>query len=192
MKKSKKNIKPIKKDKNGFTLVELLAVIVVLALLILIAGRAVFAQIEKSRKNTFRTEILTIGKAADDMFKTSSIDNDTWTVTIGTDEYEYACATPEELKDGGFLEFSDSKTFNGRIQVFRNTATEEKTVYVTVEDGRRYAYVNQKLSDIEDRNVDDPILTNYKTDSLDAADESCPADEAAVTAIPVAIPVPTT
>ncbi|HOZ89193.1 MAG TPA: type II secretion system protein [Bacilli bacterium] len=180
MKKPKKNIKPIIKDKSGFTLVELLAVIVVLALLILIAGRAVFAQIEKSRKNTFRTEILTFGKAMEEYFNSESIagGTGTFTVTIGTKDYEYACASPDDLKTKGFLDFSDAKTFEGRMQLFREAGTEDEVVFIAINDGRRYGYVNQSLSTIEAGTVDD--IEKFSNSMLGTADvAACPTNETA-------------
>ena len=43
-------------NKKGFTLVELLAVIVILAVIILVAMNAVIPQMEKARKSAFVTE----------------------------------------------------------------------------------------------------------------------------------------
>lgn len=43
-------------NKKGFTLVELLAVIVILAVIILVAMNAVIPQMQKARKNAFITE----------------------------------------------------------------------------------------------------------------------------------------
>lgn len=177
MKKPKKNIKPIKKDKNGFTLVELLAVIVVLALLILIAGRAVFAQIEKSRKNTFRTEVLTFGKAMDEYFGVATADNSdagTRIVTIDSTEYEYLCSTIANLKVLGYIDYSSSKIYNGRIEVFRKTSSQDKDIYISIDDNKRYAYLNQKLSSIEKSNTDTSDMLVAYTSSLLNKDKSCP------------------
>lgn len=46
----------MKLNKKGFTLVELLAVIVVLALVMVVAGRAIGGSLESSKKNAMKTE----------------------------------------------------------------------------------------------------------------------------------------
>ena len=53
------------KNKKGFTLVELLAVIVILAVIILIAVNAVLPQMNRARKNSFADEALNYLKAAE-------------------------------------------------------------------------------------------------------------------------------
>ena len=55
-------------NKKGFTLVELLAVIVILAVIILVAMNAVIPQMENARKNSFKTEVETFAKAAETFF----------------------------------------------------------------------------------------------------------------------------
>ena len=46
----------MKLNKKGFTLVELLAVIVVLALLMVVAASSIGSALENSKKNTLKTE----------------------------------------------------------------------------------------------------------------------------------------
>lgn len=60
-------------NKKGFTLVELLAVIVILAVIVLIAMNAVIPQMEKARKNAFLTEVETFGKAAQTWYTAQKI-----------------------------------------------------------------------------------------------------------------------
>ena len=55
----------MKKNQKGFTLVELLAVIVILAVIILIAVNAVLPQMQKARKKSFADEGLAFAKAAE-------------------------------------------------------------------------------------------------------------------------------
>lgn len=55
----------MKKSQKGFTLVELLAVIVILAVIILIAVNAVLPQMQKARKKSFADEGLSFAKAAE-------------------------------------------------------------------------------------------------------------------------------
>lgn len=59
-------------NKKGFTLVELLAVIVILAVIILIAINAVLPQMERARKNSFADEVMNYTKAAETKYVTES------------------------------------------------------------------------------------------------------------------------
>lgn len=177
MKKPKKNIKPIIKDKSGFTLVELLAVIVVLALLILIAGRAVFGQIDKARKNAFRTEVIDISTAAEELF-TIQLSDGTTLATIPVDKegvetsYNYACYTIADLKNEGSIKISNSKLYTGYVEVFKElafTGNETKSeVVVSITDGKRYNINNYKLATVETETAKD-IITGYVTKA-----DACP------------------
>lgn len=68
-------MKHIKVEKNvrGFTLVELLAVIVVLAIVMLLAVQAVFPQMIKARKNAFAIEANAAIDAAQSYYMTASL-----------------------------------------------------------------------------------------------------------------------
>lgn len=66
----------MKKDKKGFTLMELLAVIVILSVLILLAMPAVLRLMENSRKNSFLTEANSITRIAKNYYEKKRIDNE--------------------------------------------------------------------------------------------------------------------
>lgn len=63
-------------NKKGFTLVELLAVIVILAVIILIAINAVLPQMERARKNAFADEVMNYAKAAESKYVTEAQEED--------------------------------------------------------------------------------------------------------------------
>jgi len=63
------------KNKKGFTLVELLAVIVILAVVILVAINAVLPQMAKARKNSFADEVINYGKAAETAYVSSDMED---------------------------------------------------------------------------------------------------------------------
>ena len=75
------------KNKKGFTLVELLAVIVILAVIILIAVNAVLPQMNRARKNSFADEAMNYLKAAETKYVEGALNTTTEgsTVTIGVD-----------------------------------------------------------------------------------------------------------
>ena len=62
-------------NKKGFTLVELLAVIVILAVIILVAINAVLPQMAKARKNSFADEVINYGKAAETAYVSSDMED---------------------------------------------------------------------------------------------------------------------
>lgn len=64
-------------NRKGFTLVELLAVIVILAVIILVAMNAVIPQMEKARINAFVTEVQTFAKGAETWYTQQSISGNT-------------------------------------------------------------------------------------------------------------------
>lgn len=132
--------KPKKIDKNsnkGFTLVELLAVIVVLALLVLIAGRAVTGQITKARRNTFRTESIAFAKAMETYFDIAVIEEGGSFIEemeVG-DEPElgnYLCQPLSFLEDKGYIKNASSAGYSGYIQVLQKVADNDGTVYETM------------------------------------------------------------
>ena len=67
-------MKEIIKNRKGFTLVELLAVIVVLAIIILVAMPNVLSAMEKARQNAFVTEATEICKVAQNAYNTDLLD----------------------------------------------------------------------------------------------------------------------
>lgn len=75
----------MKNNNKGFTLVELLAVIVILAVIILIAVNAIIPQMNKARKNSFIDEVAVYAQAAEKAYVANQIDDTTLTCfTIGS------------------------------------------------------------------------------------------------------------
>lgn len=88
-----------KLNKKGFTLVELLAVIVILALLMVVAARTIGTTLDDSRKNAMKTEAAKIvSKTYEDLqaakLMVKTLDNDDYTYkgvvsTTGATDGEY-------------------------------------------------------------------------------------------------------
>ena len=85
-----------KMSNKGFTLVELLAVIVVLAILVLLAMPRVTSMMEKARINSFVVEANEIQKVAQTAYNDAILN--------GTDKGAMPCFTVDELIDGGYLD----------------------------------------------------------------------------------------
>ena len=94
-------MKKILKNKKGFTLVELLAVIVVLAIIMVIATQQINKTIKKSRGDSFYDSVLMIEKNAkmlcvqnsgeitiDELKTTSDLSDDDYVISIGSTDSE--------------------------------------------------------------------------------------------------------
>ena len=101
-----------KKNLRGFTLVELLAVIVVLAIVMLIAVQAVLPQMERARRQSFAIEANGAIDAAQAYFMSSSLTGgDGFPANDGDTE----CVTIDDLYTGGYTELDDD--YSGKVVV---------------------------------------------------------------------------
>ena len=115
-------------NKKGFTLVELLAVIVVLAVLVLIATTAVVPRMNRARKEAFKTEVSTIYNAALEYFAMSEL-----TATPATCA-DYSKLVPDYLAAKGLsgyqIKIKKAEDNNGNII--------ENKYDITIDDGKNY------------------------------------------------------
>lgn len=125
-------------NKKGFTLVELLAVIVILAVLALVAMPNVTRLMNDSRKNAFITEVENFVTYAQTSYTNSQISG---TVPKGTDEslitgqmfnsvsYDYYCVSYAKLVSGGFIQKSNGDNYKGIFEIYMPTdGTSTKTI----------------------------------------------------------------
>lgn len=131
-----------KLNKNGFTLVELLAVIVVLAVIMLLAVNAVIPQMNKARKNAFKTEIQSYFTGAETWYNNQLLAgttvNDGDCVKFDTLEGEYVSAKDDD-KLTGYIEFD---------------ITDGKVSYkVSVSNGE-YSFTGKTPSEVADGSFD--------------------------------------
>lgn len=87
--------KELLNNKKGFTLVELLAVIVVLAIIILIAMPSVMSAMDKARRNALVTEVNEISKIAQTAYADKS---------MGGTGLTSACFNLKYLVDNGYMD----------------------------------------------------------------------------------------
>lgn len=113
------------KNSKGFTLVELLAVIIVLTVVILIALRAVIPQMEKGRRKAFTDEANTIGKAAINKYTADLQREDGSDDLFNGEEVNSVCYDFDTLKDTYIKKYDDS--YKGSIEV----CTSGKCGYMT-------------------------------------------------------------
>ncbi len=86
----------MKRNKNGFTLVELLAVIVILAVIVLVATNNVGEAMTKARKNALAIEGNNAVKGAKEAYQIAILDGD---ITTGT-----ACFSLSYLYNKGYFD----------------------------------------------------------------------------------------
>ncbi len=101
-------------NKRGFTLVELLAVIVVLAILVLLAMPRVTSMMEKARVNSFVIEANEIAKVAQTAYNDKVFD--------GELDNGPTCFTVDQLIDSGYLD-KDKGEIRGAIVIDANDTT---------------------------------------------------------------------
>lgn len=111
------------KNKKGFTLVELLAVIVILAVIILIAVNAVLPQMRKARKNSFIDEAINFAKAAETAYVSDQISGESNT-----------CYTVKYLQEK-YVSKADAK-YDGYVQLTIDGDSISKTITIT--DGANF------------------------------------------------------
>lgn len=97
------------KNKSGFTLVELLAVIVILAVIILIASSNVLAQMDKARKNALAIEGNTLINSAKNAYQNGILEG---SITTGQ-----ACFSLEYLYREGLFSKGSKDQYTGSVLV---------------------------------------------------------------------------
>jgi len=109
------------KNKKGFTLVELLAVIVVLAILILIAVTAVLPQIEKSRKNSFYDEALIYKREAEKAFLAENIgEPETLTTCFQVNQADNTSTSSDYILNDNYVKKNGATAYHGKVEFNAN------------------------------------------------------------------------
>ena len=131
-----------KLNRNGFTLVELLAVIVILSVLALVAMPNVTRLMNVSRKNAFITEVENFVTYAQTSYTNSQING---TITNSADEslitgqtfnnasYDYYCVSYAKLVSGGFIQKSNGDNYKGIFEIYMPTdgASSKTIIYMS-------------------------------------------------------------
>ncbi len=139
------------KKSKGFTLVELLAVIVILAILVLVATPAVTSIMQKSQKNSFKNEILQIAENMNTAFTekagkqvlSASTGADLTTTSVynvkateGTSEtkksYKYLCMTLKDLVNEQYVKKDLGTSYGGYIQMWQPDGSGSPIVFINV------------------------------------------------------------
>ena len=131
------------KNKKGFTLVELLAVIVVLAIIILIAMPAVLSSMEKARKNSFAVEANEVIRAAQTAYADA--------VMNGKAAGNSICVPYNYLKKG-FLEKNDPN-YNGSVLITINPTSGQASYNIYLSNSNYTVDPTKNTPDIDSSKV---------------------------------------
>ncbi len=143
------------KNKKGFTLVELLAVIVVLAIIILIAMPAVLSSMEKARKNSFAVEANEVIRAAQTAYADA--------VMNGKASGNNVCIPYNYLKNG-FLEKHDDN-YNGSVLITINPTSGQASYKIYLSNSNYTVDSSKNTPDIDSSKVNQ--VTSSTTASND-------------------------
>ena len=162
-------MKKMKNNRKGFTLVELLAVIVILAILMVAAGSAVMSTMNNAKVNTFKNEALSAINMATNMYTEISMNSDdagNYLVNDTDAKYKGMCVTLQGLVNNGYLEkdLHDGTTY-GTIIVevpFDGGATKYS---IWTSDGTYgiQGYEKNKISKLKFTSANNNVITNDYT-----------------------------
>ncbi len=132
-----------KNNKKGFTLIEIMSVIVLVAILFIIFTPLIVGIIKKSQLKSFKTEILNLVQDVEKTYtsKSASSNKDIIRVTVNDKSYFYLCMTLEDLVNQGY---SNKKLDNGYGGYIQSWVAENNEVinFVNVTNGRYYLQGN--------------------------------------------------
>lgn len=140
-----------KKKEKGFTLVELLAVVVILAIIVLLAVNAFIPLTQKARKNAFITEIETYVKNAEIYYETEKTKDDFDNCKTGTSG-NIVCAIDIKDLTGKYVDKSDDN-YNGCV--YLNMSGSNNIEYKVSMSNGAFKYTGSALNIKEDNVLND-------------------------------------
>ena len=171
----------MKKQKNGFTLIELIAVLVILALIALIVTPLVMNIVKKAKDSANRRSVDAYGKAVELGVATYLLDNGDYPTDISSLTIEYSgnevvCTTKKLNEDGSIylsgcsvsgIEVKDSETDDGYYHYGKNTGTpSEPTGYKAYNIGDIVTYNGIDFYVIEASDETKDSVTLLKSEPL--------------------------
>ena len=124
----RKKIEELRNREEGFTLVELLAVIVILAIIVAIAIPAIGSVMDRASSGATASEQALVEDAARLYITTDESADVVW--NSGTDpNTETANIDVDDLYDGGFLEDRDGEGLAGNVEVTREETDTGSGIY---------------------------------------------------------------
>lgn len=129
-----------KLNNKGFTLVELLAVIVVLAIIMIIAIPSVLKSMNNAKKGAFKIEAQKVLNTAQQIYESDEMLNSYQAASHNT-EGTYYCYTLDELG------VTTGNTYKGFVEIIVDGATNEASYYLTLSD-KSYSVASKEYKEI--------------------------------------------
>lgn len=154
-----------KLNKNGFTLVELLAVIVILAVVILVAVNNVIPQMNKAKAGAFKTEALSFLDGAEQYYTSQQMTGGTFNETKGGKTLEGVSL--KYLVESKYVKSADVDKYRGCIKY--DAATQKFSIklysssYMTVGSGDNVFVEATTLSNFNGVVGDDTVIRTADT-----------------------------
>ena len=113
---------------KGFTLVELLAVIVILAIILVIAVPQIMGTIKSSRSGSLKSTVQLIASSAETAYMTKS--------TLGESTSGITCSSVATLPKGIINDDGDATVENGECKITFDNGTAKVTISGTIASGQ--------------------------------------------------------
>ena len=161
------------KDKKGFTLIELIAVLVIMAILALIVTPLVMSIIKKAKVSADKRSIDAYGRSIELAIAGYLLDNGTFPTSIEqlTIEYsgdEVVCSTTQ-LNDDSSVYLADC-TVGGRSVEGYTYGSDKSPTYTAYQVGDQVTYNNINYYVIKDSGAKESAVTLLKADPLTVAE----------------------
>ena len=140
------------KKKNGFTLVELLAVISILAILVLISMPAIMSMFRNARKDTFLNEVRSMLTGAESAFLSETLKNNKINVVASNEEFVNVANS--NLKEGETAKVSGKMDYKGKnIDYYIELDNQGKPVKYVFTDGTFAVFSIKGKTELEKTDV---------------------------------------
>lgn len=174
-------VKTSKNNRKGFTLMELLAVIVILAVLILVAMPAVTSLMTRSRKSALRTEALSFAKDGVQVaYSSLMLSGVSTTIASGATtkenvvykikDGEFLCMTVGSLISKGYIEKTNTAGYAGHVSLFVDNNGKSK-MYIHLFNGTYYIVADYEAL-AKNADVDTAVVTAKPSNYV----AGCPTD----------------
>ncbi|MBE6158776.1 MAG: type II secretion system protein [Firmicutes bacterium] len=183
------------KKSKGFTLVELLAVIVILAVLVLVATPAVTSIMQRSQQNSFKNEMLNMVKEFNTAFTEKSGKKIETKTTLTTEDaaktavynvkttgtsagsYKYLCMTLKDLVDEQYVKKDLGESYGGYIQMWVPN-TGEPIVFINTTNSAFYLQGKESQINSSEHIPSQDAVKNAPSgfESEPNKDTGCPTD----------------
>ena len=126
----------------GFTLVELLAVLLILAVLALITTPVILNVLKNANEKTFLETAYSINKAANNYYTTLATSNNKVPLLVTYNKGEITSTTADGSKNDNYLDYTGTHPYSGNVYI-SSTGEVEMAIY----DNRSNICVEKKNND---------------------------------------------